>query len=118
MIERVRISAQGKNQLIQLKRKTGIQKYNTICRYALVLSLSENTKPPLENLRKEGGLEIDWKTFCSGECALYENLLRNRCLEEGLEVEDNTLKSLLDLHLHRGLSYLFSNPSQLLIGCK
>ena len=38
MIERVKLTAAAKQQLITLKRKTGIEHYNTICRHALVLS--------------------------------------------------------------------------------
>jgi DNA sulfur modification protein DndE len=36
MIENVRISEKAKNQLITLKRRTGIQNWNTLCRWGLV----------------------------------------------------------------------------------
>ena len=38
MIDRIRLTATAKNQLITLKRKTGLQHYNSFCRHALCLS--------------------------------------------------------------------------------
>ena len=108
-IDRVRISAIGRQQLIQIKRRTQIDQYNIICRHALMMSLEEKSNPPIENLNMSGGIEIDWKVFCGGEVAVYYNLLIMRCLQEGRAVTPDNLKLLLTLHLHRGLSYLNSN---------
>jgi len=41
MIETIRISEKGKQQLIQLKRKTGIDNWHTLCRWAFCISLAE-----------------------------------------------------------------------------
>ena len=41
MIETVRISEKGKTQLITLKRRTGIQNWNVLCRWAFCISLKE-----------------------------------------------------------------------------
>jgi DNA sulfur modification protein DndE len=112
MIDRIRISPAGKNQLIQLKRKTGIEQYNIICRFALMLSLCESSRPPEETM-KSGGIEIDWKVFCGNETDLYENLLIQRCLKDGEEVNESNLKRLLSLHVHRGLAYLNSKPEKI-----
>ena len=108
-IDRVRISVTGRQQLIQIKRRTRIDQYNIICRHALMMSLEEKSDPPVENLNMAGGLEIDWKVFCGGEVSVYYNLLVMRCLQENKEVTAENLKLLLALHLHRGLSYLNSN---------
>lgn len=110
MIERVRINAQGKNQLVQIKRRTGIEQYNVICRYALLLSFAEKSIPPSENGTSSNGIEIDWKVFCGGETKLYENMVIQRCIEEKKEVNDANVKECLTLHIHRGLAYLNASP--------
>jgi len=50
MIETIRISEKGKQQLTRLKRKTGIENWNTLCRWAFCLSLSESSIPPEEEI--------------------------------------------------------------------
>lgn len=113
MFDRIRISAQGRNQLIQIKRKTGIETYNVICRYALILSLAEESLPPKETISFVGGLEIEWRVFCGNENELYENLLIQRCKDDGLETTNENLKEILTVHLQRGLAYLNANPTQI-----
>ncbi len=113
MLERVRINSQGKNQLVQIKRKTGIEQYNTICRYALLLSFAEKSVPPVEDTTSSAGIEIDWKVFCGNETALYEDLLIQRCMAEGRDLTDKSLKECLTLHLHRGLAYLNASPEKI-----
>ena len=46
VIETVRIDEQGREQLIRLKRYTGVEFWNVLCRWALCVSLAEPTKPP------------------------------------------------------------------------
>jgi DNA sulfur modification protein DndE len=44
MIENVRISEKAKNQLITLKRRTGIQNWNTLCRWGPCASRLQKTQ--------------------------------------------------------------------------
>ena len=44
-VEHIRLSKQAKNQLIKLKRVTGIEHWNVLCRWALCVSLSEQSMP-------------------------------------------------------------------------
>lgn len=114
MIDRVRISSQGRQHLIVIKRKTGIEQYNVICRYALILSLLEKSIPPKEDLVWANGLEIDWRVFCSGETDLYYDLLALRAIRDHVVISDEMIKDLLEIHLQRGLAYLYANPEQIL----
>lgn len=113
MIERIRINAQGRSQLVQIKRKTGIDQYNVICRYALVLSLAEKSIPPTENGTLGNGIEIDWRTFCGGETILYEDMIAHRCKEEGKKINEENARECLTIHVHRGLAYLNANPDKI-----
>ncbi|WP_077953634.1 DndE family protein [Salmonella enterica] len=52
-IEHVRLSEKAKQQLITLKRRTGIDNWNVLCRWAFCLSLAEKAVPPHEDIRVE-----------------------------------------------------------------
>ena len=113
-IDRVRITAAGKQQLSTLKRRTGIEHYNVICRHALCLSLANESPTPMENMQFGGGLEIDWRTFAGEADSTLLNILISRTIKENINVDPTSVKQILTLHLHRGLSYLASNSDSLL----
>lgn len=108
MIDRIRLSSAAKIQLSTLKRKTGIEHYNTLCRHALCISLANEASPPKEDINFSGGVEIDWRTFTGGNEVLYVNIILVRMLNDGVEITAESLKSTCASHLHRGLSYLAS----------
>lgn len=112
-IERVRVGAAGKQQLSTLKRRTGIEHYNVICRHALCASLANASRVPDEVLQYSGGLEIDWKTFAGEAEATLTNLLIMRAVAEEGDSSPMSLRKVLQSHLHRGLSYLVSDPNSL-----
>lgn len=112
MIDRLRLTAAARNQLINLKRKTGIEHYNALCRHALCLSLSNPTLPPEENYNFNGGFEIDWRTFTGGNELLYLNLMLVRLLSDNLPTDVETVRQMLNRHLHRGLSYMASKNDE------
>lgn len=106
MIDRIRLTAAAKTQLSTLKRKTGMEHYNSICRHALCLSLAEPSMLPDEDFNYNGGVEIDWRVFTGGFEDLYLNLLLCRLQQDGYAISAENVKSLCASHLHRGLSYL------------
>ena len=112
MIERLRLNAAARNQLSTLKRRTGIEHNNAICRHALCISLANPSVPPDENFSTNGGVEIDWRTFTGGQDALYLNLLMVRLRSENRRVSDELIRQTLLLHVHRGLSYLVSRREE------
>ena len=74
MIENVRVSEKGKIQLITLKKRTGIQNWNILCRWALCMSLNEKSEPPGEDIPSDSSIEMTWKTFSGGEEEIYLSL--------------------------------------------
>ena len=115
-MERIKLNAAARNQLATLKRRTGIEHNNAICRHALCLSLANPSIPPSENFSFNGGIEIDWRTLTGGQDALYYNLVAVRLFSEGRRVNDESIRQTFLLHVHRGLSYLVSRrDSDLLI---
>lgn len=107
-MERIKLNAAARNQLTTLKRRTGIEHNNAICRHALCISLANPSVPPDETFSFGGGIEIDWRTLTGGQDALYYNLLAVRLLSEGRRVTDESIRQTFVLHVHRGLSYLVS----------
>lgn len=109
LLETVRVSERGKQQLIALKRRTGIEHWNVLCRWAFCLSLAEETIPPYEDIVANSSIEMTWKTFGGRHEVLYRSLLKSRCYKDGYGVEPETLERCFKLHLHRGISYLYGN---------
>lgn len=108
MIDRLRLSNIAKNQLSNIKRKTGIEHYNVICRHALCLSLSNPSIPPNETFNFNGGVEIDWKVFSGGNEVLYYNIIIIRLVSDAEDISVDNIRQALLRHVHRGLSYLAS----------
>lgn len=115
MIDRLRLTASAKQQLITLKRRTGIEHYNVLCRHALCLSLANPAPAPDEHLQFSNGLEIDWKTFAGDADATYLNLLVVRSLADNGDASPAAVRRSLTQHVHRGLSYLVSRQNSLLV---
>lgn len=105
-IEHIRLSQAARDQLITLKRRTGIQHWNVLCRWALCRSLAEPTPPPKIKLVLDSNLEMSWRTFSGDLGDVLWGLLRLRCHNDGLELDEETLVQQFRLHLHRGIGYL------------
>ena len=108
-IEHVRISQQAKNQLVKLKRVTGMQNWNVLCRWAFCLSLAEPSIPPVVRIVTDSSVEMTWKVFGGAHKDIYLALLKERCVQDGLKTDDEALSLYFRLHLHRGISYLAGN---------
>ena len=53
---------------------------------------------------------MTWKTFTGGEEDLYLALIQIRASNAGIKIEKEKINKYFRLHLHRGISYLVSNP--------
>jgi DNA sulfur modification protein DndE len=101
----------AREQLIRLKARTGLGKWNILCRWAFCLSLSQATPPTPLEIRADSNVEMTWSTFGGDAQELYLALLKERCRRDGLEASDEVLSRQFRLHLHRGISYLASPQS-------
>ncbi len=110
-IELVRVSKQARDQLITLKRRTGIENWNVICRWAFCVSIVEPTRPRNQKIVTDSPIEMTWRTFAGEYDEVYRSLLLERCHREGLEPTPVNLATILKLHLHRGISYLAGDPA-------
>lgn len=105
-IEHIRLSQQAKDQLVRLKRRTGIQNWNVLCRWAFCVSLAEPTIPPPAKFATDSSIEMSWKIFGGTYYDIYLALLKERCQRDGLGTNNDVLATQFRLHLHRGVGYL------------
>ena len=110
-IEHIRLSQQAREQLIRLKRHTGIEHWNVLCRWAFCRSLSEPSVPPPAKHPADSNVEMSWRVFGGRHSDLYMALLKERCLTDGLGISDDVLAFQFRLHLHRGIAYLANDRS-------
>ena len=111
IVETVRLSEKAKNQLIQLKRRTGIDQWNILCRWALMLSLREQHPPPVEKIMTDSSVEIAWKTFAGTLDTAITALVLFKFNSSEIPRDGVDLEGYFKLHLHRGISLLFAKDA-------
>ena len=104
-IETIKLSEKERTQLITLKKKTKIENWNVLCRWALCMSLAEKSIPPHEELSSDSSVEMTWKTFTGGNEEIYLALLRERAHLDNVDISENEL-DFFRTHLNRGISFL------------
>lgn len=105
IIKHFKLSQPEKERLIRMKARTGIQNWNILCRWALCWSLSEPSIPGGVDPLSDSNVEMDWSTFAGEYAEIYESLLRQRCIKDGLGDDDGTIIKYFRLHLNRGINH-------------
>jgi len=105
-IDSIRLSQQSRDQLIRLKRLTGLEQWNTLCRWGFCLSLAEQANPPKTKIPSDSSVEMTWKTFAGEQSNLYYALLLDRVIREGEKPTKENLLHCLRAHITRGIVYL------------
>ena len=111
-IDTIRISEKQKNQLIVLKKRTGITNWNTLCRWAFCLSLAEPTRPPEESVPADSSVEMSWKTFGGAHTKVYLALLRQRARHDNIDLDQFGELNYFRLHLNRGIAFLYQRVNE------
>ncbi|MEM6392797.1 MAG: DNA sulfur modification protein DndE [Planctomycetota bacterium] len=106
IVETVRVSRPARDQLVTLKRRTGIENWNVLCRWALCVSLAEPSPVRNRRIAADGPIEMSWRTFGGSNAEVYAALVRERCRRDGLASDGPTAAQQFRLHLHRGIAYL------------
>lgn len=105
IVKHFKLSQPEKERLSRIKRQTGIQNWNILCRWALCWSLSEPTRPGGIDPASDSNVEMDWSTFAGEYSEIYEAIIRQRCVNDGLGEDEKTLAKYFRLHLSRGISH-------------
>jgi DNA sulfur modification protein DndE len=105
-LDHIRVSEKARDQMIKLKRVTGIQHWNVLCRWAFCKSLAEPSIPSPVKIPTDSSVDMTWKVFGGAYEEIYASLLRQRCEQDGLGTSDDVLATQFRLHLHRGIAHL------------
>lgn len=104
-IDTIRLSEKQKQQLIRLKSRTGIENWNVLCRWALCMSLAEETVPPIEDIPSDSNVEMSWKVFAGEYADVYLAVLRLSYSKRAMQLRDVCFHDFFKLHLNRGISF-------------
>lgn len=74
-IDSIRLTQTDRDRLIRIKRATGIESWNVLCRWALVIGLKESKSSMHESEETRNGIEIKWDTFAGADSRLYTCLI-------------------------------------------
>ena len=108
---RMVLSQTAKEQLTKLKRITKIDQWNILCRWAFCRSLAEPTIPSPVPIPADSNVEMNWRVFGGEFSDILLIALKQRCHNDGLPIDKETLASQFRLHLHRGIGYLAGDPN-------
>jgi len=105
-VDVIRLGPFTKTRLVTLKRRTGIDTWNVLCRWAFCLSLAD-AAPVSEHHDDPGAdIEMTWKTFAGEYTEVYEALVLHRAESEEIELNVNSEALLLRRHIVRGVARL------------
>lgn len=109
-LDTIRLSQRAKEQLSRCKRGTRIKNWNVLSRWALCLSLAEKSIPAPTKVPADSSVEMTWRVFGGADAEVYLALVTQRCHNDGLGTDPETVAEQFRLHLHRGIGYLFGDP--------
>ncbi|MEM8777440.1 MAG: DNA sulfur modification protein DndE [Cyanobacteria bacterium P01_G01_bin.49] len=105
-IKQIRLSQTAKDQLIKLKRYTKIEQWNILCRWGFCRSLAETSIPSPVPIILDSNVEMTWRVFGGDMADILLIALKQRCHQDCLGTDKDTLIQQFKLHLHRGIGYL------------
>lgn len=115
-VDTVRVGKKGRDILLKLKRNTGIDNWNILCRWALCASLRELKRPPISKSSSDGGVEMSWKVFAGEHADMLASLITHRAIKDGFDQSPEDRSEYLKAHINRGLEYLGSGYETKSIG--
>jgi DNA sulfur modification protein DndE len=108
-IDTVRLDAETRNHLMTLKRRTGIENWNVLARWAFCVSLQDDAPLRRREEKGLGAIEMTWRTFGGEAEEVYMALLRARCDADGNTATKDALSESLRGHIARGAARLVGN---------
>lgn len=106
MFDTVRLTENTKRHLTSIKRATGIDQWNILCRWSLCLSLRQEQPISNEVDGELSNVEMTWRTFAGQHDQLYSALV---LMAHHREDSNILVGQFLRLHIQRGASTLASS---------
>lgn len=102
--ESVRLDKRAREQLMRLKRFTGIEHWNVLVRWGFCLSIRDLSVPPAVSSDRMSGVEINWRIFSGEYSNVYAVLYWNwRERVDSVPCDDTDL---VNRHVQRGLGIM------------
>jgi DNA sulfur modification protein DndE len=108
LVDVIRLGSATKIRLTTLKRRTGIENWNVLCRWAFCLSLADPEPLTMRHEDQGNAIEMTWKTFSGDFAEIYEILLQERETSDAVVFKMGAHSLLVRCHISRGLSRLLS----------
>ena len=110
-LTKLKISSELTQKLRTIKSRTGLTP-NIICRIGFCLSLRE---PGLPDTKKqpEDGMEFNRYTLTGQYDTLFVSLLKERCIEDEINVDADNLFLYFLAHLNRGIYLIYNRIKSL-----
>lgn len=105
-VESIRLSKTDKEFLIRIKRKTGIESWNVLCRWALLLALADKESRFHVSHEKRDAVEIRWETFAGELKEVITGLLLLSDSRSGKKQGGHSLGEHLHFKLSDGIKRL------------
>lgn len=115
-LERIRVSQRSRDALVTLKRRTGIENWNVLCRWAFLDSLANPNMPVPAKTLPESNLEMHWDVFAGELADQLLAALAIRAHKDGVKPTKIEMAEYFRSHLERGILQLqgSANLSELL----
>ena len=107
-LERIRVSQRSRDTLVTLKRRTGIEHWNVLCRWAFLDSLANPNRPVPAKNTQESNLEMHWDVFAGDLSDYLLAALAIRASKDGVKQTKIELAEYFRSHLERGIMQLQS----------
>lgn len=105
-LSRLRIGQEASLRLSQLKGRTGLTP-NILCRIGFTLSIEDPTVPNPTDYPVDGEREIDRHTLTGPWDSLFVAMIKERCKQDGLSLDDEVLAAQFRAHVNRGVLLLY-----------
>lgn len=105
-LEHIRVSQRSRDILVTMKRRTGIDQWNIVCRWAFCDSLANPTPPVSLAHSGESNVEMSWETFAGELSDVFLSVLAMRARIDGIADDKASKAHYFRSHLERGISQL------------
>lgn len=108
----LRFCAEASNRLSFLKARTGLTP-NILCRFGFMLSLNDPTIPNSNDYPPDSDRIIERHVLTGPWDSLFVALIKERCLQDEVPLDDETLAVQFKAHMNRGVLLLFKRVRNL-----
>ncbi len=112
-----KVSIVARDRLMTLKRRTGLEHWNELCRWAFVSSLAIPSPPETLPDSPDSNVELDWHLFAGELSDVFIALLAMRAVPDGVELQEEGALRYLRMHLERGIAVML-NSSDIVSLCE